>query len=182
MIAFDTETTGLLKPDACELHFQPQIIELYMCKFDWNGKILDEIETYIKPTLPIPEIITKITGITDQDVAKAPSFIQVQKKISDFVLGERSWFAHNCSFDTGVIACELMRHDLEMRFPWPPTQICTVEASFPIQNKRLKLGDLYRMATGKEIKNAHRAKGDVLAMVECIVWLKEKGFINAEHC
>ncbi len=182
MIAFDTETTGLLKPDEVELHLQPQIIEIYLCKFDWSGKILSEFETYIKPTLPIPDIVTQITGITDQDVRKAPTFTEIYDELCDFVRGEKSIFAHNCSFDIGVLACELRRRDWEYKFPWPSTQICTVEASYPIKNKRMKLGDLYEMLTGKQIKNAHRAKSDVLAMVEIIVSLKQEGFFDETAC
>ena len=74
---------------------------------------------------------------------------------------------------------ELKRLGLEFNFPWPKNHICTVEKSFPIRNKRLKLEQLYEIATGKKgIKGAHRAKSDVLAMVECIVWLRKNGFLS----
>jgi DNA polymerase III epsilon subunit family exonuclease len=181
MIAFDLETTGLLKPDLCELHYQPFITEIYLCKFDWKGNILQEFETYLKPPVPIPEEVIEITGITNEMVRSAPKFIEIYDELCDFVLGETTIFAHNCSFDIGVLACELQRKDLELRFPWPKNQICTVEASYPIQNKRMKLDDLHRMATGKGIENAHRAKNDVVAMVRIILWLKEQGFINASN-
>lgn len=182
MISFDLETTGLLKPDLCELHLQPFITEIYMCKFNWKGEILSEFETYVKPPVPIPPEVVEITGITNDTVSNAPKFIEIYDDLCEFVLGEKTIFAHNCSFDIGVLCVELQRKDLENRFPWPPNQICTVEASYPIKNKRLKLDDLHRMATGRGIENAHRAKNDVLAMVNCIIWLKEKGFINEEHC
>jgi uncharacterized protein YrrD len=81
-----------------------------------------------------------------------------------------------------MLSVELLRHDLENRFPWPSNQVCTVEASYPIKNKRIKLGDLYSMATGKELKNSHRAKGDTLGLIEVILFLKENGFINATNC
>lgn len=182
MIAGDFETTGLLKPDLCELHLQPFITELYFCKFDWNGKIISEIETYLKPPVPIPDNIVEITGITNEMVADAPTFIEIYDDLCDFFLGEKTFFAHNASYEIGILSCELQRKDLELKFPWPPNQICTVETSFPIQNKRMALGDLYYLATGKKMFNAHRAKADVMALVEVAIWLKEKGFINEKHC
>lgn len=178
MIAFDTETTGLLKPDLTESHFQPFITEIYLCKFDWKGKIISEFETFIKPLVPIPEEITKITGITNDMVKNAPKFIEVYDDLCEFVLNETDIFAHNCSFDIGVLAVELRRYDLDYKFPWPKNQHCTVELSFPIKNKRMALGELFKLATGKTEYNSHRAKGDVLAMVKCIVWLKEQGFLK----
>lgn len=182
MICFDTETTGLLKPEPCELHLQPEIIEFYACKFDWDGKIIAEIETYIKPLLPIGQHITEITGIENRHVTNAPRFAEVFDDIADFFRGEKVAFAHNAGFDFGVLSCELRRMDMDYKFPWPTNQICTVEASYPINNKRMKLGDLYQLATGKLIKNAHRAKGDVMATVQCVLWLKKNGFINENNC
>lgn len=183
MIALDWETTGLLKPDACELHLQPFGIQFYACKFNESGKIIKEIDTYLKPPVPIPQIITDITGITNHDVRNAPKFIEIYDDLVDLFLGERTVFAHNCSFDMGILNVELLRHDLETRFPWPVNQVCTVEASYPINNKRMKLGQLYQLATGKTyIEKAHTAKADTKALVDCVLWLKKEGFINEAAC
>lgn len=182
MLAFDTETTGLLKPDLCELWLQPHITEIYIAKFDWKGVIIDEFETYLKPPVPIPDDVIEITGITNEMVADAPKFIQIYDSLCDFVRGEKTIFAHNCSFDIGMLCVELQRHDLENKFPWPSNQICTVEASFPIKNKRMKLGDLYYMATGTKLEGSHRARQDVLGMIEVILFLNKNGFINATNC
>lgn len=177
MLAFDTETTGLLRPSETALHLQPFMTEIYVCKFNDKFEIYDEFETLVKPPYPIPPEITKITGITDNDLKDAPAFIEIYDELSDFFLGETELYAHNCTFDAGVLMYELKRHDLEFKFPWPKKHICTVEASLPIKNKRMKLGDLHLLATGKELKNAHRAKNDVVGMVKCIKWLKENGFV-----
>lgn len=178
MIAGDFETTGLLKPDLIDARLQPCITELYFCKFDYTGKIMAEFETFVRPPVPIPENVIEITGITNEMVADAPTFVEVYDDLCAFFLGEDTFFAHNCSYEIGVLSCELSKYDLEFRFPWPKNQICTVEVAYPIQNKRLKLGDLYKIATGKEMGFAHRAKADVVAMVEVIVWLKKQGFLK----
>lgn len=178
MIACDLETTGLLKPNLIDARLQPSITEIYLCKFEWDGTITDEFETFIKPPVPIPDNITEITGITNEMVADAPTFVEIYDDLCAFFLGEDTFFAHNCSYEIGVLSCELAKYDLEFRFPWPKNQICTVEVSFPIQNKRLKLGDLYQICTGRSMPYGHRAKVDVLAMLECIVWMKKEGFFK----
>lgn len=178
-LATDTETTGLLKPELVEARLQPCITEIYICDFDIHtGKIISEFETFVNPKVPIPPEITKITGITDQMVKNAPTFVEIYDDLCEFFLGHDTIFAHNCSYDMGVIACELKKYDFDYRFPWPKNQICTVEASHCIRNKRLPLGELYKIATGKTLFNGHRAKNDVIAMVECIVWLKKEGFLK----
>lgn len=183
MIAFDNETTGLKRPDACDLKIQPYITEIYLCKFDFDGNIHAEFNKLVKPPVPIPEIITKITGIDDNMVKNAPTFIEIYDELVDFVLGEKTIFAHNCSFDIDVLKGELKRFDMDYNFPWPPYQCCTVEASMAIQNKRLTLDKLFEVATGKpRTEGSHRARKDVLDMVKCIKWLKKEGFIHDIFC
>ena len=65
-VFLDTETTGL----SC---VTDRIIELGMVKFEYteDGRIfrlLDEFNRYQDPGMPIPEAITKLTGITDDMV------------------------------------------------------------------------------------------------------------------
>lgn len=177
MLACDLETTGLLKPDLVDSKLQPCITEIYICKFDYDGNITAEIDTLIKPPVPIPEMITKITGITNEMVAHAPRFIEIYDELCNFVLGEDTFFAHNCSYEIGVLICELRKYDLDYKFPWPKNQICTVEESFSIRNKRLPLGELHKIATGNSFEGAHRAKADVHAMIRCITWMKKEGFL-----
>ena len=49
LVGFDTETTGLIKPNVVELEKQPEIIELYMTKqiqrSDGVIELIDEIDT-----------------------------------------------------------------------------------------------------------------------------------------
>lgn len=173
MLATDTETTGLLRPDATELWLQPFITEIYICKFDEDFVVYDEFETFLKPPVPIPEDVIEITGITNDMVRNAPTFIEIYTDLCKFVMGEEEIFAHNATFDMGMIKTELARHDLVTKFPWPRMQTCTVEASECIDNKRLSLEKLCAKA-GVRYEKGHRAKNDVLMMVECIKWLHEQ--------
>jgi DNA polymerase III epsilon subunit-like protein len=179
MILFDTETTGLVQPIAVPLDKQPHIIEF--CAIRLNDKTLKEemsMEVLMDPGVPISEEITKITGIKTDDIKGKPPFIACLPDIINFMFGQSLLVAHNCDFDAKLLQFELMRVGKEFHFPWPPRRLCTVEASFGIKNRRLKLGELYELATGRELKGAHRAINDVRAMAECVRWLKAKGRIR----
>jgi len=182
VIFFDTETTGLLKPDENELINQPHMIEFYGVRLDYGAKsgdftFVSEFETYIKPPVPIPPIITKITGIDDAKVADAPTFSQMYNQFCEFFLGETTLVAHNASFDVRILYNELARMEREIQFPWPTNHHCTVELSMPIEHKRLKLKRLHEMAVGHEHSSQHSARGDVEALVTCYKWLMDEGHI-----
>ncbi len=178
MIILDYETTGLLKPSASELALQPHITDIYAIKLTKDFEFIDEFETLVKPPCPIPEDIVKITNITDEMVAGAPSFLDLYDEYADFFLGEDTIIAHNCSFEIGCTYYELLRHDLALNFPWPKNHICTVERTKHLQGRRLKLGKLHELATGQPLINAHRARPDVLGLIRCLEWLVEKRHIK----
>jgi DNA polymerase III epsilon subunit-like protein len=176
-VVIDTETTGLLKPSPVDKNMQPFITEFYGIRINKNWEVVGEFETFIKPPMPIPDEVVKITGITDEMVANAPTFIEVFDDIVELFHGARRMVAHNLSFDAGVLRQELERHDLAFKFPWPPEWHCTVELSKSIRDKALKLRDLHEIATGTPHEDgAHRAKNDVMALVRCYKWLCDKGF------
>lgn len=177
-IFIDTETTGLLKPDAIGVHGQPRIIEIYAVKYDSNRMRMNEFYSFVDPEVMIPEEITMITGITNEDVEGQPIFSDLYKRLCRFFMGTRTMVAHNCAFDSGMLAVELMRMDKHFQFPWPTNHVCTVEKSFHIKNRRMKIAELYELATGEEeVKGAHRAKADTLALAAGYYWLEDKGHI-----
>ena len=176
MVIWDTETTGLLKPDLVQLHEQPQIIEFAAIKLD--DITLEEVERFqvlVNPGCRLPEEIIKITGITDALLKDEQPFASSYHDLCNFFLGEQTMVAHNLSFDHGMLRNELKRIGKDYAFPWPPRQVCTVEASYYLNNKRMRLCDLYQHVTGSPMKEAHRAMVDVEALVECVRWLRDQG-------
>lgn len=181
-VVFDTETTGLIKPEIMDLDKQPEIIELYMAKFvhraDGVIEQIDEFETYLKPKGEISDLITRITGITPAKVADAPTFAEVFPQLQMFHVGVHEWVAHNCAFDTAMMANEISRIGKVIHFPFPPKKICTVQKTMHIEQRRMTLTNLHKELFGVEFAEAHRAKGDVTALIkcwkECIVrgWIK----------
>lgn len=173
-ILYDTETTGLLKPSANSVDEQPEIIELFACKIDDDFEILGEFSSLFKPKLSISEEITRITGLTNEDVRNAPAFAEKVDELAEFFTGVDELIAHNLPFDRSMLANELIRCDRLIQFPWPRIHTCTVELSMEIEQRRLNLASLHTYATGKPHEGAHRAKEDVYAVVRCYHWLQER--------
>ena len=170
---FDTETTGLIEAMGTDLKFQPHIIEIYIAILNSSFKQVDEYQTLIKPPIPIPAYITKINGIDDAMVEKAPEFPEVFPKIAKTFLGCHTMVAANLTFDLGMLRLDLERCGKLFSFPYPPMPFCTMEQSMHLRGHRLKNKELYKIATGKDLVNAHRAKNDVMATIESFKWLKE---------
>jgi len=180
MITFmDTETTGLPQAIGADLIFQPYIIEIFAIQMKETKKGLKEvrrIDTLIKPPIPLPAVITKITGLKDHNLTGAPTFPDLYKEIVSVFFGSKRMVAHNLPFDIGLLKFELERMNKLFHFPYPPDHFCTVEQSMNLKGRRLKLIELHEIATGEPtIIDAHRAENDVMAMVKCYEYLRRKG-------
>ncbi|MBQ7752385.1 MAG: 3'-5' exonuclease, partial [Treponema sp.] len=101
--AFDTETTGI-KAEDCT------IIEIGAVKFNKDGE-LDRFSTLINPNLPIPQIITQITKITDSMVCSAPFIKEVLPRFIDFI-GDSILMGHNVQFDLNFLNSECEKNGL----------------------------------------------------------------------
>jgi DNA polymerase III epsilon subunit-like protein len=172
---FDTETTGLPKPTSAPLDKQPSIIEVGVLLCDYNGRIVDEFNSLVNPGCQISEEITKITGITNEDLVGQPSFFDLLPKLIKLFERADMAVAHNAAFDTGMFNFEMQR--LELTFPWPPSIICTVEEYKPQWGgKRPRLIQLYEKIIGVPLEQTHRALDDAKALHAVLV--KDKFFEN----
>lgn len=164
ILIFDTETTGLLKPSAVPLDLQPQIIEFASILVDSvTGDIERTCSTLINPGKPLPPVITKITGLRDDDLRDQPSFADVRDAIAgEFALAQVA-IAHNMPFDQGMLLTELRRLE-DTTFPWPKTLICTVQEYLHVHGWRMNLKVFHQHIMGEELVQTHRALDDVLAL------------------
>ncbi len=89
-VAIDLETTGLD-------HRADRIIEIGMVKFK-GGKLRDEYSTFVNPRMPIPRMITELTGIDDEHVREAPDIEDVIDDVLGFI-GEEIMCGHQVEFD-----------------------------------------------------------------------------------
>lgn len=174
--AFDTETTGLIDNHTVKLDKQPEIIEFYGCIFnDKDGKIKHEYNTFIKPKVPITDLITKITGITNAMVKDAREYYYVVRHIMNLLNDAPVLTGHNLSFDIEMVDIENER----CKMPQLKTnkKICTVEQTVHLRGIRLSLSNLHQYLFNEPFEGAHRAKVDVHAQVRCYMELKKRGEI-----
>lgn len=167
-LVFDTETTGLTLPSSAPLDQQPQIIELALAVVKKN-KITDRHTWLIDPGKPLTNEITKITGLKDADLAGRPTFAGILPELTKVCLGAWGIVAHNLPFDMDMLVNELRRCDKEYAFPYPPKQLCTVQAFYYLKGRRMKLTELYEHVLGKPLAQTHRAMDDVDALTEIVL-------------
>ena len=103
-IVFDTETTGL--KDQFD-----HIIEIGALKYI-NNELVDEYDVLINPGIEIPEIITTITGITNEMIEHEKTIAEVLPEFIDFI-GDLPVICHNAPFDIGFINTNLKRLNMK---------------------------------------------------------------------
>lgn len=168
-LVYDTETTGLLKPEVSDLDKQPKIIEFALAELDRGYGLVKTHSWLIYPGELITEEITKITGLTNDDLKGKPTFIEVLPEIIAAVKGTDRIIAHNAPFDHGMLVNELIRLGLQYKFPYPPEWVCTVQlAQELIYGRRARMIELYKDTMGRELEQTHRALDDVMALVDIV--------------
>ena len=173
---FDTETTGLMKPSPAGIDRQPYITELFMAKLSAGYEVIEEYEQRFSIPVPVPDFITKITGISDKDLLGCPRFADESEKIRKFLESSDETVAHNHAFDKAMVMNEFIRAGYK-KFNWPISEVCTVQMSMSLEQRRINLQRLHELVTGTGFPDAHTAKGDVYAMIRCHHAMHEKGML-----
>lgn len=167
---FDWETTGLpFHPDA-DLNKQPRAIEFGGIITD-GETILEELEFICNPGIEIEAVITEITGLTNEDLADKPPLSHFIPQLAYYFSKARGRIAHNLSFDKGILTFDLQRLGRSLLdVNWygeksDAIEICTVEQTFHMYGKRVRLQDWYEMKCGPYVQK-HRALDDVKLLHE----------------
>ena len=147
LIAFDLETTGLNPA-------RDEIIEIGAARFR-DGQVIDQFQSLVKPSLPIPDDITHLTGIHQDDVESAPAIDALTPQIKRF-FGAATVIAHSAQFDLSF----MRKHKLLRKNP----AIDTLElASIALPSApRYGLGALAAQLD-IALADAHRALADAVA-------------------
>lgn len=115
-VVLDTETTGFSGNDRiCE-------ITVAICQ---GGKILDEVTRLVNPGIRIPAGATAVHGITDEDVADAPRFVEIADSVLALMRTGAPWVAHHLAFDLRMLTYDLGRGQLPRGVP----TLCTLDYS-----------------------------------------------------
>lgn len=170
-LAIDTETTGLPLHPAAPEALQPRVIEFAGIKFTKDGERMDW-DWLCNPHRKLEPIITKITGLRDEDLADQPSFDEYVDELIAFFADVDVLIAHNAPFDMFLLWLDLKRAGRAEDWRWPPVTLCTAQLYSEVYGYRPKLQDLHRDITGKEITQTHRAIDDAELLMDII--LQEK--------
>jgi DNA polymerase III subunit epsilon len=158
----DVETTGGKPTDT-------KITEIAIIISDGKS-VIEEYTTLVNPYRRIDWFVTKLTGITDEMVATAPSFEDSSDRIKELLEG-KIFVAHNVDFDYGIIKREF----LELGKPLDLQKLCTVKSARKVFQhlSSYSLGNLSAYL-GIDLPNAHRALDDTRATADLLHRILEK--------
>ncbi len=157
LIILDLETTGIWVE-------KDKIIEMAFLKCSPDGAR----QTYhkrINPGMPIPHVVSQLTGIHDEDVKDAPFFKSVAAEVLEF-LKDSDFAGFNVErFDLPLLEREMFEAGL--RFEWQSRHIYDAQKVYHLNEKR-DLTAAYRFYCGKDLDGAHSALADAEATFEIL--------------
>ena len=157
LIVFDLETSGINV-------MHDRIVEISYIKIYPNGN--EESKTMrINPAIHIPEVSTKIHGITDDDVKDCPKFKEVAKSIAETFKGSDIAGFNSNHFDIPMLTEEMLRAGID--FDLSNTRFIDVQNIFHKMEQRTLVA-AYRFYCNKNLTAAHSAMGDTSATYEVL--------------
>lgn len=155
LIVFDLETTGLdLVND--------RIIQISYIKIYPDGKE-ERDNIYVNPGKTIPQEVTALTGISNDDIKDCPTFKDIAPQLSEnFRNCDFAGFNSN-HFDIPMLAEEFLRSGID--FDFSRCRLIDAQTIFHKMERR-NLAAAYKFYCGKKMEddfNAHRADQDTEA-------------------
>lgn len=167
-VVIDCETTGL-EPAS------DRVIEVAAIHVV-DGEVRETVATMVDPGVPLPHVITELTGIADHELSGRPAMDEVLDGILRMI-GGRTVVGHNVAFDLAFLNGELRRTTSDGTGMPPHSTLCTAECARELI-PRSEVGR-YRLATLADTlalphRPAHRASEDVLATVDLLRYLEQR--------
>jgi len=157
IVFLDLETTGLnVSSD--------RIVEISFLKISPNGKE-QWMTSRVNPEMPIPPKVTAIHGISDADVADAPTFREISKNLAAFLEGCDLAGYNAIKFDIPVLAEEFLRTNNDFNFR--KRRYVDVQVIFHKKEQRT-LTAAYLFYCKKDLEGAHGSKADTAATYEVL--------------
>ncbi len=160
-VVCDVETTGLSP-------VYNRITEIALIKVQ-NGEIIDKFTSLINPQQYIPREITRLTGISNEDVLNKPSFGDLSQKILSFIECSENkivFTGHNVSFDYKFLYHSFEREGIHIDLK----TLCTCKLARRML-KNLRSKSLLNVAAYYKIKieRQHRAFDDSFATYKILM-------------
>lgn len=158
----DIETTGF---DPSKDH----IIEIAALKID-NNRIKDSFCSFVNVGVNLDPFITKLTGITDENLAGAPKLGEILPSFAEFVKDDII-VGHNVNFDINFLYDHFLLH---LKIPFSNDYIDTLRLSKRYckdapSHKLSELASFLKLST----EEAHRALADCYTTNNLLIALKE---------
>lgn len=161
-VVLDTETTGI----SCE---KEKIIEIAIAKVSDN-LLISEFSSLVNPGKKLSSRITSLTGLTDSDLADAPTFREIAQQVVDFI-GDSVILAHNAPFDLSFLCNALDECGIHANFAYLDT-LQLAKKGYP-QFENHKLETLISKLNLSE-KQSHRAMDDVRCTLKLFQLTRDK--------
>ncbi len=147
-----------------------RIIEVAIVEIQ-EGVIAREFRSLVNPGKAIPRKVSRLTGITNDMVARAPWFDEIAEEIQARIRG-KVFVGHNVRFDWGFISAQLAQSLGDV----PEVhRICTVQMSRRLlRSQRYHHLDALSSRFGIRIHGRHRAFGDALATAQVLIRLLDE--------
>lgn len=167
-VFLDTETTGL--------DHEAEICDIAIV--DYKGRVL--VDTYIKPTLPIPTAASNVHGITDEVVATAPTWQQMEATITSTLKG-RHVIIYNAEFDIRMFHQSNQAYGKSYQRRW--YAVCAMQLYAEYYGQLDDYRETYRWQKlsaaaeqcGLEIpENLHRAVGDAELTRQILIHMSQQ--------
>jgi DNA polymerase III epsilon subunit-like protein len=172
---FDTETTGLIESPARKLEKQPEIISFSAQTVNLaTGEFISNYDTFIKPKSSISAEITKITGITNEQVKDMPTMYYFIDDILLCLEGSELLIGQNIRFDMDMVELECKR--LGKTIKWPK-HMDLIANTVHLKGYRLSLTNLHLELFGTAFEGAHQAHVDVAITCKCAIELFRRGML-----
>ena len=155
LVIFDLETTGLDIVKA-------RIIQLSYIKVHPDGRE-ERGDMLLNPEMPIPQFVTELTGISNEDVKDKPTFKQVSAQLANLFGGSDLGGFNSNGYDIPLLAEEFLRAGIDFDF-----SKCRMIDAMNIFRKmeRRNLAAAYKFYCGRKMEEdfaAHRADQDTEA-------------------
>jgi DNA polymerase III subunit epsilon len=155
LVFLDIEATGLNVGS-------DRIVEISLLKVSTDQST--EIKTaLVNPEMPIPPVVTKLHGITDEHVKDAPTFKRIAPALLNFI-GNADLAGYNSNkYDVPMLAEEFLRAEVD--FDLEGRRLIDVQNIFHFMEPR-NLSAAYKFYCNQTLEKAHTAESDTVATYE----------------
>lgn len=157
LVVLDLETTGVWVE-------KDKIVEIAMIKCYPDGTRKQYLQR-VNPGILIPPQVTKLIGISNEDVQDEPYFKQIAREVLDFTEDADLAGFNVERFDLPLLEREMFESGL--KFDWQKRTIYDSQKIYHLKEKR-DLTAAYQFYCSKNLENAHTALADAQATLEIL--------------